>query len=323
MVKPIGEGTYGSVYRPPLKCINKRINDKYQNKNYVMKISTESSIKDEVEIAKILRKIDPDSKYFIYLLHNKVILDVNISDINSGFVYNNPNKKYYGYYMKYGGISLDEYYHLHKNEISITLVWKWLNKLLESILLLQKYKILHLDIKTSNIVIDENDDIRLIDFGLSNIMTDDTETNLGLLIEQQYSIYPPFFNVLHCNYLQMKEMYEEINPSKLIIKKLRKSYKEDNEVYIDVSLMPNLHKMDIFSIGSIFMIYFYKRLKLQFNITNQFLTYHLNNLTTKMINPDPDKQIDIKYCMSYMNVINSINILNLMCQLKKLIWKYL
>lgn len=322
MVKPVGEGSYGSVYRPPLKCINKKINDRYQNNNYVMKVSTEETIDNEIQMSNVLRKIDPYSKYFIYILHNKVMLDVNVSEINSHFVKNNPDKKFFGYYMKYGGMDLNDYYSLYKHKITIKLVWKWLNTLLEAIDLLQTNKILHLDIKTNNIVIDSNDDIRLIDFGLSNVITDDVEVNRDMLIDESYSIYPLFYNVLHCQYKELLNMYQELDPNPSFIKKFIKECDEDEEVYVDTTLMPNLYKIDIYSIGYIFLVYFYKAMKIKFSKANEFLSYHLKCLTIRMTNINPSKQINIKQCMLYLNAVNSINLLDLIFKLKKIIWKY-
>ena len=141
-----------------------------------MKVSTEESIYSERQIAKILHKIDPNNKFFIYIIPVKKadIVD-NIKTIQSQVVNTDPNKEYYGYYMKYGGQTLDNYIRKNEGNISIELIWKWLSKLIKALNLLYQHKIVHLDVKLTNIVIDDNNDIRLIDFSLSNMITNDDE----------------------------------------------------------------------------------------------------------------------------------------------------
>ena len=64
---------------------------------------------------------------------------------------------------------------------------------------------------------------------------------------------------------------------------------------------PNLYKIDIYSIGYIFLVYFYKAMKIKFSKANEFLSYQLKCLTIRMTNINPSKQINIKQCMLYLN----------------------
>lgn len=66
--KLIGEGTYGCVFRPPLICKNKRLNKKYNNPSFIMKVSTDEDIHEERKIVSHLKKVDPFQEYFIYLI---------------------------------------------------------------------------------------------------------------------------------------------------------------------------------------------------------------------------------------------------------------
>lgn len=328
MANLIGEGTYGSVYRPPLQCKQKRIDDKYGNDNYVMKVSTEDSIKPERNIAKILHKIDPTSKYFIYIIPiKKVNLNVNIYKIGSHVVKYNPNSDYYGYYMKYGGLTLKQYINENRNIITVDLIWSWLCKLIEALHILYDHNILHLDIKCANIVVDQNREIRLIDFGLSNILTENVKHNKNILVDQFYSIYPLFYNVLYSSYSELNLIYDCLF-SKNTKKNLRKLIKkltdeiDDVELYMDTILMPNIHKIDIYCLSYIFMFYIYMEMKMKFKSENEFLSYHLKCLSLKMLELDPDKQFNIKECLNYQNVVNYISNTKLKDNLKNIIWIY-
>src|SRR3989344_3177768 len=158
----IGKGKYCCVFRPPLNCKdNETLNRKYGNKQYVMKVINEQDIEDETKWLKILQKIDPEQKYFIYLLTPGCIPE-EFKEVKCKVI-----KNYKGYFMKYGGITLKEFISNYDNRSKITIkyIWKLLIKVLYGIQLLVKNNFVHGDIKSDNFVIDEYGDIYIIDFG--------------------------------------------------------------------------------------------------------------------------------------------------------------
>lgn len=113
--------------------------------------------------------------------------------------------------MRYGGIDLNTY--INEKKITINLVLNWLMKLIYALCILHENKIVHLDIKINNIVIDEEDEtnIRIIDFSISSIVTNNKKIDKEILIDELYSIYPYFYNVLYdTNFNNLRSLYPSL-----------------------------------------------------------------------------------------------------------------
>lgn len=196
----IGEGTYGCIFRPNLPCTGYPPNNRYVSKLIANDdIDTEFS---DLHTKFNIPKIDPDSKYFIVPIHNCTIDDITENDLKPS---DNMLSKYPGHkgcsdkhvsdslvkslkssvksekedalrslntdntqlIMEYGG---KEVYKLRKSDDVdskplLETIWKQHLNLIKGIILLNKNEIVHRDIKSENIVV--NDDImRFIDFGL-------------------------------------------------------------------------------------------------------------------------------------------------------------
>lgn len=303
----IGEGTYGCVFRPPLKCKNKQLNKLYNNPSFIMKVSTEEDIREERQIVKYLRAIDQDQDYFIYLIPiKKAEISQDLSQFNSKLIQMSPTKKFYGYFMKYGGITLDNYINKYPEKITIDLVMNWLMKLIYAISILQDNKIVHLDIKINNIVIDEEneDDIKIIDFSISGIVTGNKKVDKNLLVEEFYSVYPYFYNVLYStNYNNLKSFYPTlINVENAIslFNSVDNTTKSKNN-YINNVILPNIFKIDIYSLGYVFMYSIYMRFKDKFKEQDPHSTYLFKILLLNMLNCNPNNQYDINKCLCFID----------------------
>jgi serine/threonine protein kinase len=173
----IGHGTYGCIYKPPIKCVAKtaktrRIN--YANK--IAKLLTKKSANTEYEEYSIISKIDPTNKYH---LGKPVLCEADAVDLKKQ-TDAHPCKKYEEekdkqefrlLIMEYGGIELETY--IKTPSEFKTRFWKKIRNLLDGAELFAKNGLTHRDIKMNNILLNpKSENLIYIDFGLSRTMTD-------------------------------------------------------------------------------------------------------------------------------------------------------
>ena len=177
MADVIGEGTYGCIHKPSLKCKNKNVN--YNKK--ISKILLKKNAKKEMDEYEILSKIDKKHNYY---LGNPVICEPAENDYNLNSIeqcetfkeedsddnINNNNL----IIMNDGGINLevfaDKMHELAKSPETaktMELFWIEFHRVLMGIQLFLKNGILHFDMKPQNIVYNESANrVNIIDFGL-------------------------------------------------------------------------------------------------------------------------------------------------------------
>ena len=252
--KFIAAGADACIYQPILPCNKQEINIKYgNNSDYVMKLNKASNI--ETIIGNKLKVVDPDQKYFIYLDEAATCqpnVPNNILAKRCPSISVNEQTQINGYIMKYGGDSIYNVYEKQRNRMTMQTIIQWLNKLLKSLQLLQSQKIIHYDIHPGNILIDDSDEARLIDFGRSVIMQ-----NIGTWykyykqIEKKMNGYneilPHFHNV------PIQASIPVVNSDKLIQK-----FHENSDEYQYEIIEKNIYKIDVFSLGHLFDFYITK-----------------------------------------------------------------
>jgi hypothetical protein len=86
--KKIGEGSYGVVYKPPLKCSkNPEISEKYRD-GFVGKQVTDEEVDKEIEASDLIETIDPNEDYTLqvraYCEISPEQENANFSDISQG-----------------------------------------------------------------------------------------------------------------------------------------------------------------------------------------------------------------------------------------------
>lgn len=138
----LARGLTSFIYRPPIT-----LNMPYfETKDYVMKV-TDNPISTDID--RLVFKLDEDGKYFL-----PIFREIRFDD----------NK--YGYYMKYGGTTLSEYLKKETNEDKQFQVF---SQVLACLNILHDNHIVHNDLNSDNIVVDDTGYARIIDFESSYI----------------------------------------------------------------------------------------------------------------------------------------------------------
>lgn len=170
-IELINQGSYGCIYHPGLTC-----KGTLGNTRFITKIQKRRDNSDkETQIGKKIKKIKHYQNYFAPVLNS---CPINISTIDNKelkkceFVANKPKDTYMSNRIKYIGTeTLADYllriFQNNPNQFLSILVDSYLY-LLTSLTLLNDIKIVHMDLKENNIVVDSiTEKPIIIDFGMS------------------------------------------------------------------------------------------------------------------------------------------------------------
>lgn len=277
----IGEGTYGCIHKPSLKCKNKNI--KYNKK--ISKILLKKNAKKEMDEYDILSKIDKKHKYY---LGNPVLCEPAENKYNLESIEKCETFKEDDNYnlndndlivMNDGGINLEvfadkmnERTNSSETTKTMELFWIEFHRVLMGIQLFLKNGILHFDMKPQNIVYNEaKNRINIIDFGLMRKIDD--VTNKSINSDNFLGIYHwsyPF----ECNFHNKNE-FDEF--AKLSI---------DNKKNYHMKIMDKLNKKSK-SVSSFrnffsFVINQYDSTETQSRMIHKYMDGFLNFMTTQI-----------------------------------------
>ena len=167
----IGSGVYGCTFRPPLLCEGETAL-KPSVKGMVTKLQNKDNTMREMNIFQHIRVIPLARNYFVYSSDER---PCQPSELNKG---HEPDLKYcdlintyslrglWMYRMPYGGpITLSRLSFNPARELAEFNFWKFGKHLLEAATLLLVNGIVHFDLHAGNIVIDDDDVPRVIDWG--------------------------------------------------------------------------------------------------------------------------------------------------------------
>ena len=182
----VNQGTFGCVYRPPLKCKNK----KKTAKNMISKLMVKDEANAEVDEYKILQRIDRQNKYYPGPPEKCEVnpKDKNVSEYDCSLLEETPDLNDYSLLLyKDGGIDLDDFVEDHLDdylklgkEKQTDLFWLNALNLFKGLRLYINNDFLHHDIKPSNIVFNtKTHTFNFIDFGLSVMKNDLVEDILS------------------------------------------------------------------------------------------------------------------------------------------------
>lgn len=261
--KVIGSGTYGCVFKPPIKCSsnsnsNSKGNSKYKKISKLMLLEeAESEYYKHQKIKKILKKIKNSKDYFLFsdslCLPNDLPSKLSARDkksldesCESERITESYNEDGFGdlamLTMEDGGLDLQNYILYHANEprqkpvVLIKQVVKHLHDLLvNAIIPMNKLNVYHTDIKPSNIVVRTNktkiQHFKLIDWGLSKINIPDN---------QRFSFFIHFNFPYESLLFGLSENYSSFSNLNLDIKNIIKEDTEDilsDHIIKDITLL--------------------------------------------------------------------------------------
>ena len=158
----IGTGGSCSVYK---------VKYKPTNKHYALKIIDKNSLKDEKQILNLNEELklmislnNPNILKLITFFEDIDFLYILLPLCKHGQLYNLLHKN-------------NKYQHL----INKNIIKKYLIQIINALIYLHSKKIIHRDIKADNILIDDNDNAILCDFGIATVLNEDRKTFCGTL----------------------------------------------------------------------------------------------------------------------------------------------
>jgi len=214
--RPIGSGTYGCVFNPPLKCSNRINSDVIDNK--VSKLMFTHHAKDEYDeitkFKKIIEKIHNYRKYFLvddikYCSPDKlkdadlIGFDKTCRNLNkNGFTTKNINANLHKFKMliiKDGGKDLDQFIENSKitNNNLYILIRGIKDIIKNAIIPMNNLDLYNFDVKSSNILIDKDFQMRIIDWGLSGVVKN--KTQVSKLINKRQLQYNLPYTIIFMN----------------------------------------------------------------------------------------------------------------------------
>ena len=161
IIKYVGKGQFGTVYI----C-------KKDSNEYAMKIFNLEYVLTEYNVHGENNRIRNEIEALRRVKHKNTI-----NYIDDGSFENNNQKYIYVIMEQAKGIELSEY--LKENTISLDDAIEIVNQILDALDCIHKNNIIHRDLKPQNIFIDENKNIKVLDYGLSKIIDFTSITSTG------------------------------------------------------------------------------------------------------------------------------------------------
>lgn len=317
----LGSGTYGCVYRPPL-CSTPSMEEDH---TYVGKVAVPSQVNTELEVADRLRESSIDWEiYFGILTGDSCPVEVTdsirsacppVKGVKAG-------QEIRSFPSEYLGVPLNRY------DGPITMQWLWhsFTHLLVGIDLLHSIDIYHMDIKPPNIVVDDTETCRLIDFGIAFIHP--TAKRLARRNDVYYSINPLFYNAYNTRYkfgggldfslmsnLELRKTYHR--NYQYLAKFYYPNYEEGMITdFIDTSLflgsrgkydeqivIPNIEKVDLYQLADTFNdVYITQEKKGTFDLDSTRSLYepHWGAVINGCLHLDVNQQWTVKKTLEYV-----------------------
>jgi serine/threonine protein kinase len=211
----LGQGTYGCAFNPPLKCTASE-----RKKNGISKLLNENSASEEYLVNQIWKEIDPNQKFSIWATNYCKFNSSNIKNENQidkcTVSFKTPKKERLILYP-YGGVDLYKYLYVNPPKAKDYLkIFTNFSNLLEGIKIANSNNIVHLDIKEDNIVVDNDLNMRFIDFGFSKI-ADEIDINVWDINKFKHaSLHKPFELYFYDNNVTIEEIQKHYDGFSLL-----------------------------------------------------------------------------------------------------------
>ena len=314
----IAEGSYGCVFSPPLKCLNK----KKTTSNQAGKIFySKDSMEEEKELAEKINKIDPNGKWtipyygscFTNVKETRQTDNINKCNKYSKHIFITEQLIY-----KNGGIDLNHFtnnFEFFKNNIFIDDLIPLFYNLLKGLKSLNEKQIAHCDIKPPNMLYDFNEfKLYIIDFGLTTPYNDISSFSNYNMLNHIYPYYPPEFKI----YVQLIYNKTNVNINDILenySRYLSRGFFDFMSKYIDIPLQIKqfaikcqknkevfkhkfkteyVSKIDVFSLGMTFVEIFYRlSIKSQIKLKDKtFFDNFMKLVIVPMISMDANQRYD-------------------------------
>ncbi len=318
------------IYNPNL--IGKKYNKR--DKHLISKLLPIDSMDNDLENIEDLKlkKLDTKHEYFILPLLSDEIRQIDkIEDnylkdckkVDKNTNLQEINKNFINIIQEFAGESYENLILKNKDNINVLLFFKGLLNIFKGILLLNKHNIIHRDIKLANIVLNDKNQSRIIDFGL---ITNDFDIENHNFTDNLYRYWSPDY-VIFVNkttkfindnsYISniIYKNYQSILPLKLInyVTKTTIDFFDiiyDSDQTLETLFKASLLQLDVFSLGILIFEIIYK---LQNLINSKYpveFIQDLLNLIIKMINGNPLERITIYDALiEYLLILKKYSIL--------------
>jgi len=332
----VAEGSYGCVFSPPLKCLNK----KKTTTDQAGKIfNNKDSMEEEKELAIKINKIDPKGKWTVpyygscFVNINKTEQTDNIDKCNK-YAKHIPITEQLIYYN--GGIDLNHFinnFELFNGNLFIDDLIPLFYNLLKGLITLNNKELSHCDIKPPNMLYNfVESKLYIIDFGLTTPYKEISTYSHYTVLNHTYPYYPPEFKIYAQLILQRKTTVNINNVLSNYDTYLSTKFIDFMSKYIDIPLQIKqfaikcqknkdifkhkfnteyVSKIDVFSLGMTFLEMFYRlSRKSQIQFKNKpFFDDFMKFVIIPMINMDADERYDsIKACKMFKILLQKYNI---------------
>jgi serine/threonine protein kinase len=282
----LGQGTYGCVFFPSIKC-----RDRLQQKEYYLKgvskvFKTKKHMDDELKETNKISKMDKQGLYTNKALGSCEVSTENFSSEETGPCRYMPTSKkalkssiYHQIFYEHKGIDLNQFM---RKQYSLSDTFNYVLNLMKGIQLLIKHNYVHLDLKPDNVLISDSNKALLIDFGLGRPFKTLYDYNKSdYILEYSYEWYAPEFKLFFDSYRNMLPEYQvkefiEFNNSKYnraylkynknvvesetkdLVTRYRREFALGDIGQPEYFIRNFAHKADVFSLGTI-MYYIHKK----------------------------------------------------------------
>lgn len=331
----IAEGSYGCVFSPPLKCLNKQKTTASQAGKI---FNSKDSMEEEKELAEKINKIDPKGKWTVPY-YGSCFINVKQTRPNDNIYKCNKYTKHIPIteqlIYKNGGIDLNHFinnFELLKDILFIDDLIPLFYNLLKGLRTLNEKHIAHCDIKPPNMLYDfDKSKFYIIDFGLTTPYSNISSFSNYNMLNHVYPYYPPEFKmyvqlIIHkntnVNIDDILENYSRYLPrgffnfiSKYIdiplqLKQFAIKCQKNKDVFKHKFKTEYVSKIDVFSLGMTFVEIFYRlSIKSQIPLKDkQFFNNFMKRVIVPMINMDADERYDAtKACNSLKILLKKYN----------------
>lgn len=202
--KLLGMGTYGCGFSPALECSDKKGREWTRKKTIGKIFFRAADAEKELEYANHARRLDPEQRFFLY--------PSDICSVSQSTYQRQGDKRcrvpktddLKQLLLTNGGKSLHDFLDKRRGKsLSRGEVLRLVQRLFTAVDVLSKGGVVHQDIKPQNVVLNNKDGIKIIDWGLSRTRDEmfDPERNVMFhdqdeLLPFTYALSPPEYRIL-------------------------------------------------------------------------------------------------------------------------------